>query len=101
MSALATVPELVPAGTAIVEPPRPSWSTRVVARLGRPLVRTAVTIVSLVWLLPMLGLLAASLRSTADNSASGWWTVFTAPGQLTLRNYASVLSDPTIAGSLW
>jgi alpha-glucoside transport system permease protein len=101
MSALATVPELVPAGTAIVKPPRPSWSTRVVARLGRPIVRTAISVVSLAWLLPMLGLLVTSLRSTADNSASGWWTVFTAPGQLTLRNYVSVLSDPTIAGSLW
>jgi alpha-glucoside transport system permease protein len=101
MSALATVPELVPAGTAIVKPPRPSWSTQVVARLGRPIVRTAISVVSLAWLLPMLGLLVTSLRSTADNSASGWWTVFTAPGQLTLRNYVSVLSDPTIAGSLW
>jgi alpha-glucoside transport system permease protein len=100
MSALATVPELVPAGTEVIEPPQPAWSTRVVARLGRPMVRAAVTVVALAWLLPMLGLLVASLRSTADNSASGWWTVFTAPSQLTLHNYADVLSDPTIAGSL-
>jgi alpha-glucoside transport system permease protein len=101
MTAVATVPELIPAGTAIVEPPRPPWTARVAARLGRPLLRVSVTIVALLWLLPTLGLLITSLRSTADNSATGWWTAFTTPGQLTLHNYGLLLGDPTVAGSLW
>ncbi len=101
MTAVVAVPELVPAGTAVSDPPRPPLTARIVARISGPAVRVTVTLIALVWLVPTLGLLVASLRSTADNSASGWWTVFTAPGQLTLRNYASVLSDPAIVGSLW
>ncbi len=101
MTATATVPELIPAGTAITEPPRPGLATRVVARTRGPVLNIVITLVALFWLLPLVGLFATSLRSTADNSASGWWRVFTAPGQLTLHNYASLLGDQAILGSLW
>ncbi|MFB7518017.1 carbohydrate ABC transporter permease [Streptomyces sp. NPDC056144] len=54
----------------------------------------------LFWLLPTLGLLLSSLRSPSDIAASGWWQVFTAPAQLTTRNYADLLANGTITGSL-
>ncbi|MEO3815874.1 carbohydrate ABC transporter permease [Plantactinospora sp. B24E8] len=95
------VPELEPAGTVVVGPPRRSLLSRVVGRTGGVLVQVAVVAIALFWLFPTVGLAVASLRDTADNSASGWWTVFTAPSQLTLDNYASLLQNETILRSLW
>jgi alpha-glucoside transport system permease protein len=95
------VPELEPAGTAIVEPTRPSWLARLATRFGGVAVRLLVVAVGVFWLFPTLGLAVASLRSSADNSASGWWNVFTAPSQLTLHNYAALLQNDRIVGSLW
>jgi alpha-glucoside transport system permease protein len=95
------VPELEPAGTAIVEPTRPSWPARVVARCSGVAVRLLVLAIGVFWLFPTLGLAVASLRSSADNSASGWWDVVTAPSQLTLHNYAALLQNDRIVGSLW
>ena len=104
MTAIATsdVPELMPAGTAITEP----TATAVAARRGpagwRALLRIAVGRRSgCSGSLPTLGLAVASLRSTADNSATGWWNVLTRPSQLTLANYGRLLGDRRILGSLW
>jgi alpha-glucoside transport system permease protein len=97
----APVPELEPAGTAVRPEPRPSLLQRLVTRLGSGAARTVVIVVGLFWLFPTLGLAVASLRSAADNSATGWWTVFTAPSQLTLNNYAALLGNERITGSLW
>jgi alpha-glucoside transport system permease protein len=87
------------------EPPgavaRRPVAARVVARLGGPVVRTALVVVAVFWLLPVLGLLVASLRPEEAGARSGWWTVFTAPAQLTLDNYAALLSDRVMLGSLW
>ena len=37
--------------------------------------------------MPTFGLLVASLRTAADNNATGWWTALTQPAELTLENY--------------
>jgi alpha-glucoside transport system permease protein len=95
------VPELEPAGTAVRPEVRPSWLQRLAARIGSGLARAVVVAVGLFWLFPTLGLAVASLRSAADNSATGWWTALTAPAQLTLDNYAALLSNERITGSLW
>jgi alpha-glucoside transport system permease protein len=95
------VPELEPAGTAITIPPRPSPVRRFVTRFGPVALRVLVIAIGIFWLFPMLGLFVASLRSTADNSATGWWNVFAAPGQLTLHNYAALMQNDRIVGSLW
>jgi alpha-glucoside transport system permease protein len=87
-----------PDGPAV---PRRPLAARLVARTGGPLVRIVLTGVAVFWLLPVLGLLVASLRPEGDSERSGWWTVFTAPAQLTLANYAALLSDGVVAGSLW
>ena len=60
-----------------------------------------LVVVAVFWLLPVLGLLVASLRPEEAGARSGWWTVFTAPAQLTLANYAALLSDRVMLGSLW
>jgi len=96
-----TVPVLEPAGTVVDGPPPRPLAARIVARAGGALVQGLVLLIALFWLVPALGLAVASLRDTADNSATGWWTVFTAPSQLTLSNYAGVLSNETILRSLW
>ena len=95
------VPELEPAGTAVRIDPQPGPLRRLVARLGSGAARTFVIAVGVFWLFPTLGLAVASLRSAADNSATGWWTALTAPAQLTLDNYAALLGNARITGSLW
>jgi alpha-glucoside transport system permease protein len=46
--------------------------------------------ISLVWLVPSLGLFVASLRSRAANSQAGWWTALWTGGWTT-ENYETVL----------
>jgi len=94
------VPELEPAGTAVREPERPNLLRRIASRLGSGAARTLVLAVGIFWLFPTLGLAVSSLRSTADNSATGWWTVLRAPSQLTLANYAALFGNARITGSL-
>ena len=80
---------------------RPSAASRVVGFFTSGIVHLVLIVVALFWLIPSLGLLLLSLRSSGDNAASGWWTVFTRPAQLTLKNYQNLLANPTITGSLW
>jgi len=101
IAAARRVPELEPAGTAIGGAPRRGPLARLVGRFGGGALRLVVTLVALVWLFPTVGVAIASLRDTADNSATGWWNVFTAPSQLTLDNYVALLRDNHIVGSLW
>jgi len=74
---------------------------RVLSVLSNSIVNVVLIFVALFWLIPSIGLFLTSLRSAGDNAASGWWTVFTKPAELTLQNYASLLSNPTITGSFW
>jgi alpha-glucoside transport system permease protein len=72
---------------------------RVVTRLGSGVVQLLLVAIATFWLVPTFGLLIASLRPESDNSASGWWTVFTAPAQLTMDNYKGLLSNDVITHS--
>jgi alpha-glucoside transport system permease protein len=98
---LTRIPVLEPAGTAITARPRPGLVKRVATRLGGAAMYVLVVVVAAFWLLPTLGLFVESLRDPADNAATGWWTVFTEPGQLSLRNYQHLLANDAILGSLW
>lgn len=80
---------------------RDKRTLRLAASVGKAVVNVFLAIVAIFWMVPTLGLLLTSLRSTGDNAASGWWTVFTKPAQLTLDNYANLLQNPTITGSFW
>jgi alpha-glucoside transport system permease protein len=74
---------------------------RILDFFGRGIVNAILIVIAIFWLVPTLGLLISSLRSSGDNASSGWWTVLLAPTQLTLDNYASLLSNPTITGSFF
>ncbi|GAB3617202.1 carbohydrate ABC transporter permease [Okibacterium endophyticum] len=80
---------------------RKTVAGRILGFFSNGLVNLLLVIVAVFWLVPTVGLFLSSLRTVGDNAASGWWTVFTAPAQLTIENYADLLSNPTITGSFW
>jgi alpha-glucoside transport system permease protein len=94
-------PKLRPAGTVPIGPPKPSLGARLARRLGGAVTRVVVLAVTAVWVFPTLGLAVASLRTAADNSATGWWTALARPSQLTIDNYVALLSNESIVRSLW
>jgi alpha-glucoside transport system permease protein len=44
-----------------------------------------------IWLIPTIGLLVTSFRTPEASNASGWWTAFLPPYELTFENYAYVM----------
>ncbi|RGE23754.1 carbohydrate ABC transporter permease [Leucobacter sp. wl10] len=79
----------------------PRTAQRVAALASRGVVNAVLLIVAVFWLVPTVGLLLTSFRTAGDNASSGWWTVVTKPAELTIQNYANLLSNPTITGSFW
>jgi alpha-glucoside transport system permease protein len=71
----------------------------VVRTSSRGAVHATLVIVSVVWLVPTIGLLVSSLRPAARVATSGWWTAFTTPFAFTLENYAHVLSQANLGRS--
>jgi len=63
--------------------------------LSRGLLHTVIIFITLLWLIPTIGVLVTSFRPAQDVANSGWWTVFESifsSVRLTLRNYEVVLS---------
>jgi len=79
--------------------PKRSVGGRIVEFFGRGVVNIVLAVVALFWLVPSIGLFISSLRDSKDIGQSGWWTVFTAPAQLSLENYAGLLSNGQFLGS--
>jgi alpha-glucoside transport system permease protein len=54
-------------------------------------------VVAVLWLVPVLGLLITSFRTTTDAQTTGWWTVFTNlfGNAWTTQNYTDALSGST------
>ena len=69
-------------------------------RRSHPTLNIVLALVAVFWLVPSIGLLAISLRPEAVFNASGWWTVFSAPAQLTFGNYQVLFSQGFKAGGL-
>ena len=67
---------------------------------SRSVVQIVLLIVGLMWLTPTFGLLITSMRDPGDVSATGWWTVFTKPAELTIASYQDLLDDPSIITAL-
>jgi alpha-glucoside transport system permease protein len=80
--------------------PRATLTSRLTALTGGTFVRFALVVIALIWLMPTAGLLSSSFRDATDIADSGWWTVFTDPGQLTAANYESLFANDAIIGSL-
>ncbi len=74
---------------------------KVLGFLSSSIVNVVLVIVAIFWLVPTIGLFITSLRPASESASSGWWTVFSAPAQLTLQNYANLLTNPAITGSFW
>ncbi|MEO6504926.1 MAG: carbohydrate ABC transporter permease [Terrimesophilobacter sp.] len=85
-------------GLTIVRPKR-GVGGRIADFFGKGVVNIVLIIVAVFWLVPTVGLFLASLRSSTDNSESGWWTVFTKPAELTIDNYANLLGNSQFMGS--
>jgi len=63
-------------------------------------VKIVVSVLCLSWILPVFGLAVTSLRDRTDAAASGWWTIFTSPSQLsrlTVENYLEVFERAPMA----
>ncbi|RSN62259.1 carbohydrate ABC transporter permease [Actinomadura sp. WAC 06369] len=90
-----------PAGGGASGAPRRGVASRIVGKLGGGAAQALLVLIAIFWLVPTLGLLVASLRSTEDNSADGWWNVFTEPSQLTFDAYSSLLGRDDFVDSFW
>jgi len=63
---------------------------RPVRRGSRP-ATVIVLAITIVWLIPTIGLFVTSIRPVWESKNSGWWTIFTNP-IITGNNYAEVLT---------
>ena len=79
--------------------PKKTVAQRILGVFSSSIVNIVLLIVAVFWLVPTIGLFITSLRTAGDIAATGWWTVFTAPAQLTIENYTNLLSNTTITGS--
>ncbi|HET6857354.1 MAG TPA: carbohydrate ABC transporter permease [Streptomyces sp.] len=73
---------------------------RIAARAGGGAMRIFLILVAVFWLMPTIGLLLSSLRSSTDIASSGWWKVFTSPSEVTFDNYSNLLKNEAITDSL-
>lgn len=87
--------------TTVISPHRQTMGQRIVRFFSHGIVNFILLVIAVFWLVPTLGLLLLSLRSSGDNAASGWWTILSEPAQITIENYQNLLSNSTITGSLW
>ena len=85
-----------------VAPPRAVRARRLAVRFRptRFVLNVILGLIALFWLLPTLSLLVISLRPSSSFGVTGWWTVFTAPTQLTLQNYQSLFSTGFASGGI-
>jgi alpha-glucoside transport system permease protein len=64
--------------------------------LGRSPVHLAVIALMVLWLLPTIGLLVNSIRTSQAVASSGWWTAIFPPYDFTLDNYVKVLTQQNL-----
>ncbi|MEO3791030.1 carbohydrate ABC transporter permease [Nonomuraea sp. B10E15] len=96
---MTTATVTAPAETYAGAPCR-SLAGRLADRLGGGAVQVVMVLLGLFWLVPTLGLLVVSMRTSEVNNAEGWWTIFTKPAELTVDNYANLLGSGFTA-SFW
>ena len=66
---------------------------------ARGVLHIVLILISLLWLLPSVGLLVSSLRPARLIATTGWWTAFTTPFQFTLENYGHVIGQANMGRS--
>lgn len=70
-------------------------------RLQRSLLHVAVVLLTLIWIIPTLGLLVSSFRPAAQIITTGWWSALTLPFQFTLQNYNDMLSQSNMGTAIF
>jgi alpha-glucoside transport system permease protein len=78
----------------------PARKRRLRLRPSRLVLNVVLAAVAIFWLVPSIGIAIISLRPNGTFGQSGWWTVFTAPSQLTFSNYQQLFSAGFKAGSV-
>jgi alpha-glucoside transport system permease protein len=76
----------------------PDWLGQV---FSKTLLHVVVIGITLVWIVPTLGLLISSFRSPSDIAATGWWTAFSPPFKFTIDNYSGVLNTSNLGTSFF
>jgi alpha-glucoside transport system permease protein len=76
----------------------PDWIGQV---FSKGLLHVVVIGITLMWIVPTLGLLVSSFRSPSDIAASGWWTALSPPFKFTLDNYTGVLNTSNLGTSFF
>ena len=76
----------------------PEWLGQI---FSKGLLHIVVVGVTLLWIVPTLGLLVSSFRSPSDIASSGWWTALSPPFKFTLDNYTGVLSSSNLGQSFF
>jgi len=69
-------------------------------RPSRIVVNVVLAAIAIFWLVPTIGIAIISLRPNSSFEQSGWWTVLTAPAQLTFSNYQQLFSAGFKAGGV-
>ncbi len=77
--------------------PRRGVASRLVEAVTAGPARLFLLVVGFLWLVPSFGLLMASFRP-AEVQSTGWWEVFTNPGQITMANYVALLDEASVTG---
>ena len=87
---MTTVAERSTVETKVPRDPRDSFS------VSRSPVYLVCALITILWMIPALGLIISSFRTPSDIRGSGWWSVFGNlfdAGSWTLENYATVLDQ--------
>jgi alpha-glucoside transport system permease protein len=87
--------------TAYVHVRRRGLDARAARLVSRGVLHAVLIGLSLVWLLPTVGLFVSSLRPAKLIATTGWWKAFTTPFAFTLENYAHVLSQANMGRSFF
>ena len=67
--------------------------------LSRAPLHLVLVLISLIWIVPTLGLLVSSFRPARLVAQTGWWTALAPPYDFTLENYERVLTANNMAQS--
>ena len=76
-----------------VDRPARTFTERLGRAVNRSPIHIALGIVSLIWLLPTVGLLITSFRPASEILSTGWWEVFAGRISFTIDNYTEVLAS--------
>lgn len=72
---------------------------RVSRFLGRTPVHIVLIFLTLIWMVPSVGLFISSFRPAEEIAQTGWWNVFQNPSQLTIDLYREALTSANMGQS--